>query len=383
MSKPHALVITRNLPPMIGGMERLVWHIVEGLREEWQVQVVGPERCSAHLPPDVGASETPLRPLWRFLLGALFSGLKQSLRLRPKLVVAGSGLTAPFAWLAARLIGGRCVVYLHGLDIEARHPVYRLLWRPCFKHFDRVLVNSRFTRGLAIDAGVDESRIALLHPGVALPDLATAASLREQFRKRYDLGDGPIMLYVGRITARKGLADFIDHALPDIIRRCPAAKLVVIGDEPSGSLLGTTGERTRINASLNDTALQSHVLFLGERVQDDPELDAAYFAADVSVFPAQQRPYDNEGFGMVAIEAAAHGLPTVAFDVGGVGDALADTVSGALIPRDDYASFAHAVCTQLSASAPQTIRCHSARLFASRFAWEIFAIRLRDICRIR
>ena len=50
---------------------------------------------------------------------------------------------------------------------------------------------------------------------------------------------------------------------------------------------------------------------------DDQRLSDAYFAADVMVFPVLDLPGDVEGFGMVAVEAAAHGLPTVAFAVGG------------------------------------------------------------------
>ena len=47
---PNALIITRNLPPLVGGMERLVWHIVDELREAYRLHVIGPAGCGAHLP---------------------------------------------------------------------------------------------------------------------------------------------------------------------------------------------------------------------------------------------------------------------------------------------------------------------------------------------
>ncbi len=50
-TRPIALVITRNLPPMVGGMERLVWHIVDELRVDYRAHVIGPQGCGGR--PDV------------------------------------------------------------------------------------------------------------------------------------------------------------------------------------------------------------------------------------------------------------------------------------------------------------------------------------------
>jgi phosphatidylinositol alpha-1,6-mannosyltransferase len=119
--------------------------------------------------------------------------------------------------------------------------------------------------------------------------------------------------------------------------------------------------------------------FLGELAQDDPELGAAYFAADVLVFPVQKRMYDNEGFGMVAIEAAAHGLPTVAFAVGGVTDAVADNVSGRLVAAGDNEAFSRAVIDHLKNTS--SLGNGDITTFAAKFAWPRFGQRLRLLCR--
>lgn len=375
------LVLTRNLPPLIGGMERLVWHIVDELRADYRVHVIGPKGSSRQLPTGVTGRELPLRPLPWFLLRALLAALGSALRRRPRIILAGSGLTAPLAWLAARLTGAHSIVYLHGLDIEARQPLYRTCWHPFIRRCDRVLVNSHFTEQLAVAAGVAPERIAIIHPGVALPEMSGAQRRRAAFRERHGLGDAPLMLYVGRITARKGLAVFIRSIFPRIATEIANARLLVIGEEPTGALLPTTGEQERIDEALETTALRSKVHFLGEYGQNDPELDAAYFAADVLIFPVQQRPGDNEGFGMVALEAAAHGLPTVAFAVGGVPDALADGLSGRLVPVGDNARFAQAMIAELRQ--PATPAERTARLrFAEGFAWPKFGERLRALLRL-
>ncbi|MDN5849559.1 MAG: glycosyltransferase family 4 protein [Nitrococcus sp.] len=376
--RPYALVLTRNLPPLVGGMERLVWHIVDELRADYRVHVVAPVGSKPNLPPNVTASEVPLSPLTWFLLRTLFTVLWPALRLRPCMVLAGSGLTAPFAWLAARLTGARSIVYLHGLDIEAKQPLYRLFWRPFFRRFDLVLVNSRFTRQLAIDAQIAPQRISILPPGVELPETEKRAALRSDFRSKHGLGDAPIMLYVGRITARKGLAVFAQSIFPKVAGAIPTARLIVIGGEPANALLQSEKQRARIDRALTYAGLTDRALFLGK--QDDAQVDAAYFAADVLIFPVQQSPGDNEGFGMVAVEAAAHGLPTVAFAAGGVADAVAEGISGRLITANDNEGFAQAVIEQLGnmTTAEQSAAC--AR-FAEDFAWPAFGERLRAYLR--
>lgn len=377
ISSPHRLgilVVTRNLPPLVGGMERLVWHIVEALHESERVHVVGPQGCRDHLPADVTASEISLRPMLRFFLGAALETITSARRLQPRLVLAGSGLTAPIAWLAARFAGATSVVYLHGLDIKVEHPVYRLLWRPFFRHFDGVLVNSHYTRGLALEAGISPDRIEILNPGVALPDLTRAQNQRNEFRKHFELGDHPIMLYVGRINARKGLSVFARHILPAINRALPDARLVVIGGEPRNALQNTPGEWNKVERALTELSLTHTVEFLGP--QDDEMLSMAYMAADVMVFPVQDIPGDIEGFGMVAIEAAAHNLPTVAFAVGGVPDAVNDGISGNLIAPGDNESFALETIKFLD---PHSRLRTTSRQFAESFCWQAFGERLRSL----
>jgi hypothetical protein len=80
---PNALVITRNLPPLVGGMERLVWHIVDELSRDYRVHVIGPAGCGAYLPRGVTVNEVPLKPLIWYLLHAKLTALWQAFRRRP------------------------------------------------------------------------------------------------------------------------------------------------------------------------------------------------------------------------------------------------------------------------------------------------------------
>jgi phosphatidylinositol alpha-1,6-mannosyltransferase len=78
---------------------------------------------------------------------------------------------------------------------------------------------------------------------------------------------------------------------------------------------------------------------------------------------------------MVAVEAAAYGVPTVAFATGGVADAVADGQSGRLIPTGDYAAFAESVAVTLVQR--ETLRA-SCIEFAGRFAWPKFGMGIAE-----
>jgi SAM-dependent methyltransferase len=112
-----------------------------------------------------------------------------------------------------------------------------------------------------------------------------------------------------------------------------------------------------------------HIRFLGV-ITDKVLLATAYEAADVHVFPVRHIPDDPEGFGMVAIEAAAHGLATAAFATGGIVDAVHHGESGYLAETNNYAELSQHVLQLLQQ--PTTIE--SIQGFAHGFAWKNFGL---------
>ncbi len=363
--RSRLLLVTRNFPPLWGGMERLNFHMAIELGRRNTLHLVGPAGASVTAPAGMRVREAPLRPLWRFLVVACWAACAEASRWRPQLVLAGSGLTAPLVWLAARLSGARAGAYLHGLDVAVKHPLYRALWLPALRHMDVVVANSHATARLAEAAGIPSQRLRVVHPGVEIP--AFDASARGRFRKAHGLsGQARVLLSVGRLTQRKGLQEFVREVLPAVIAAEPAAVLVVVGDAPADSLYARAQSREDIDAEARSVGLADKVLFLGKRFSS--ELDDAYFGADVHVFPVREVNGDPEGFGMVAVEAAAHGLWTVAYATGGVSDAVGPGCSGDLVPPGDGQAFAAAVVRALRRQPDPA----NLREFARRFAWEQF-----------
>lgn len=367
VKRPRILLITRNLPPLVGGMERLNWHMADELARQAEVKVIGPRGSAALRPESVTLTEAPLKPLPLFLVASLLWGLWITLRWKPDVILAGSGLTAPIAWSLSKLCGARSVAYLHGFDITVNHSLYRRLWRPIFRKLDRVAVNSTPTKALAITAGVSPSSIDIVYPGVSLPNAPQPTESIAAFREQHGLTGKKILLSVGRLTTRKGLREFVEQALPAIVQAEPASVLVVIGEAPKNSLGADIQSAESIHAQAKQSGVAGNIRFLGV-ITDQNLLATAYEAADVHVFPVRHIPDDPEGFGMVAIEAAAHGLTTAAFATGGIIDAVRHGESGYLVETNNYAELSQHILQLLR----HPISRESIQRFAQGFAWENF-----------
>jgi glycogen(starch) synthase len=147
-------------------------------------------------------------------------------------------------------------------------------------------------------------------------------------RRRY-AGDGPLLVFSGRLVHEKGVHDLL-RAMPRLRRRHPGIRLVVAGAGPQDGALREQARRLRLGRS---------VCFAG--FVDD--LAALVGAADCAVVPSIYEP-----FGLVALEAAAAGTPLVVADVGGLRELVEHGVSGLRFAAGDPAGLADAVGALLS-----------------------------------
>jgi phosphatidylinositol alpha-1,6-mannosyltransferase len=358
-------MITRNFPPLWGGMERLNLHLVEELSRRFVMHVVAPDGASKYVTSQISVTQAPLRPLALFLSVATIRAVCRALTWRPHIVIAGSGLTAPIAFLAAKLYRARSFAYVHGLDLAVSNPIYRAFWYPSLRRLNGVIANSQSTAQLALDIGIASERISIVHPGVTIPNDIDRSALA-RFREKHRLSSGPILLSVGRLTTRKGIREFVAEVLPLIVAQQSDAQLVVVGDVPTDSLHAKGQSIESILQVARTIGVEKNIHFLGKQFGEG--LADAYYAAAVHIFPVRSLPSDPEGFGMVAIEAAAHGLATVAYATGGVVDAVCHGQSGCLVAPGKSSEFAAAVLQMITSPLPKEKICE----FAGRFSRQLF-----------
>ncbi|MCH7750964.1 MAG: glycosyltransferase family 4 protein [Planctomycetes bacterium] len=364
------LFISRNFPPLTGGMERLMFETVKLLQQDYRVTLIGPKGSAAYAKDCEAVYELSVNPIL-FNMGALFLGGFVMLRKRFRLIIGGSGLVAPATSLLQTLFRTPSYVFVHGLDLVVDHVLYQTFILPMIRLSKNVIANSRPTAQLAQEAGIKEERISVLNPGT---EIGAGEPVSFSVRDQHQLGTCPLMLYVGRIIERKGLLPFIEHSLPQIIENLPQAKLLVIGDDALDAVNQSKPLLREVRQTIQELQLQQHILFLG--MAEDEVLNSAYREADVLIFPLVPTKGDVEGFGMVAIEAAACGTPTVAFAVGGVSDAVIDGTSGLLVRPQDYHAFTSAVLKAIKTSSEFDENC---RAHAKTFDWSIYGRKLAEI----
>jgi phosphatidylinositol alpha-1,6-mannosyltransferase len=281
------------------------------------------------------------------------------------------------AYSAGRLFHVPLICYLHGIDIIVNSLVYKNLFLPAIRQADMILVNSENTSKLAQNAGINNCPIHVLYPGIILPSPSVLNSDCARFRHMTETENKKILLSVGRLTARKGLIQFITCSLPHIVAQRPDVVFVIIGGEARKALKKSVTTHEDLRKAAHRVSMTDHVRILGH-VSDDI-LAQAYAASDLHVFPVLDLSGDIEGFGTVAVEAASYGLFTAAFASGGVADAVSHNRSGYLIESGNYEQLNHTILEHLKRT--DTDRQHAQCTdFAKQFTWERMGKQLRDLC---
>lgn len=365
--KKSVLIVTRNLPPLIGGMERLNWHIAEELSRSNKVILVSHHDAKNLAPHNTEFYGVRLNPLPFFLLSSFFKTLFLCLTKKPDILFAGSGLTAPIVVFWAKIFRKKSIVYIHGLDIATNHWIYKMIWVPMIRSANQVIANSTPTRDICLQKRVSAKKLSIIHPGVSYPPMPLNKELIQSIQDQYQLHGKKILISVGRLTQRKGLHEFVDLALPKIVQAHPNTILVVIGDTPKQSLNKNLQSIDLILETAKKHGIIDSLLFVGN-VNDDQVLSSWYYLADIHVFPVKNISSDPEGFGMVAIEAASHGTPTIAFKTGGIIDAIKDQVTGHLVPIERYDLLSQTIISNLNSS--HKFKKQDCELFAEQFSWK-------------
>ena len=213
----------------------------------------------------------------------------------------------------------------------------------------------------------DPSRVEIVPPGV--DHAFFAPGQRRQARRGVALPeDGRMLLFVGRIQPLKGLEVAIG-ALAELTDRCPDSFLVVVGG-PSGP--EGEAEVDRMRKLVADLGLTDRMRWVPP--QPHELLSTFYRAADVVVVPSR-----SESFGLVALEAAACGIPVVASSVGGLTSLVEDGRTGFLVEGRNPVDFAGALGDVLTDPVLAADLGRRAAIRAQDYTWSIAAERLRRL----
>jgi phosphatidylinositol alpha-1,6-mannosyltransferase len=230
-------------------------------------------------------------------------------------------------WGVARLTFRPIVIYAHGEELTTwgRGGKYKAM-RFVLRHANRVIANSEHTRDTLLAMGVDSARITVIYPGVDVavfrPDLDTTG-LRESLGIR---PDEKLLFSVGRLSRCKGFDQMV-RAVAQLRAEGIPLRYVIAG----------IGE----DADYLDSLIAEHnVQDIVHRIGAVSETDLPGWmnACDVFAMPNREINGDNEGFGMVFIEAAACGKPSLAGEAGGTASAVLHEQTGLRVDGVDAAN---------------------------------------------
>ena len=222
----------------------------------------------------------------------------------PAVTVMRAGLLA----FAGRLRNCSVILHVHGSELEAwlrdgfRSRLLRLAASPahrvavCWTNGERLLVGA-----------LTAERVRLVDNGVEIPPEPAVNP---------SAGTPARVLYAGLLTPRKGVLDLL--AASELLHaRGVARTLWLVG--------GTPDEGPDSEAPVREAAAAADAVLAGSRPPE--QMHEAYADADIFCLPSWY-----EAMPLSIMEAAAHGLPVVATDVGDVGRAVLDGVTGFVVP---------------------------------------------------
>jgi len=208
------------------------------------------------------------------------------------------------------------------------------LVRHVYRHADAVVAYGEHVGRYLEHEGVDRRRIFLAPQAVdnELYQRGIGPDERQALRSRLGLRvDQPVALYVGRLTAMKGL-----RYLLEAFRAVDDERAVLV-------MAGEGEDREELRALAASLGLATRVRFTG---YVSPEATPAYYAiADVAVLPSVTIPAGKEPWGLVVNEAFNQGVPVIATDAVGAaaGRLLRDGVNGFVVPERDARTLGHAL----------------------------------------
>lgn len=192
-----------------------------------------------------------------------------------------------------------------------------LVWRYTawfYDQLDMVLVPSVSTGEELAAKGIDPEKIRLFPRGVDTVKFNPAKRNENFLKERFNSGNGPKVLYVGRISKEKDL-NVLARAFMDLTRSIPDVELVLVGDGP-------------YMKELQEILAGTPAIFTGYR--EGEELATIYASCDVFAFPSA-----TDTFGNVVLEAQASGLPVVVTNCGGPQENMTPHKTGEVIEAGD------------------------------------------------
>lgn len=239
-----------------------------------------------------------------------------------------------------------------GREGSARYRLTRMLETHAVKRADAVAVICEGLRGDLIARGVDADKIIVSPNGVDLELFGDPPPREAALAAQLGLADGDAVIgFIGSFYDYEGIDDLI-AAMPALVARQPAARLLLVGGGPMEAALKRQAAASPVAA---------HIHFVG-RVPHH-QVERYYSLIDILAYPRKKMRLTDLVTPLKPLEAMAQGKLVAASDVGGHRELIEDGVTGTLFAPDDPAATADALATLLDNRDLWAERRRTARIF--------------------
>ena len=321
------LIVTRNFPPDIGGMQILMGGLSESLVNHGPVKVFTYEYPNSNIYDSKSSID-----IKRVKGIKLFKKYRKA-NLVNDFINGNPSIRAIITdhWKSLELIKAeylrktKSFCLLHSKEIN--HKIDSLLNKRLIKSTnkaDYIIANSNFTKNLAIKVGIDSSKIHIIFPGIEKPKLIENVI---KIKAEKIFGESfPKIITVARLDKRKG-HDKILMLIKNLKLKFPKIKYVSIGfGDEENNLLKLSKE----------LCLEKEVIFLKNI---DHNLKTALIAeANLFLMPSRIDKKSVEGFGISFIEAASYGVASIGGKDGGASDAISHNKTGLICDGNNFNS---------------------------------------------
>jgi PEP-CTERM/exosortase A-associated glycosyltransferase len=219
-----------------------------------------------------------------------------------------------------------------------------------------------------IARGIAPGRVSIMPNGVDLALFGTPLPRDASLAKELDLGEGPVIGFIGSFYDYEGIDDLI-AAMPALVAREPEARLLLVGGGPC---------QADLKAQAQASSAAGAIRFVG-RVPHD-QVERYYALADVMAYPRKRSRLTDLVTPLKPLEAMAQGKLVAASDVGGHRELMAGGVTGVLFAPDDPAACADALARLLGARETWAEFRAAGRLHVeTRHDWARNVQRYRDV----
>lgn len=254
----------------------------------------------------------------------------------------------------------RLVTYVHGEEVVTAQTSRQLTWMAKFAYTssDCIIANSKSTHNLVSNFCYN-SNIHIIYPGVDNASFSfNEAEVTTQRQKWGVIGQNIVLISISRMEPRKNHERILKS-----ISELRKQGIPVIGVMASGGK-----EKPKLQQLAYDLGISEHVRFPG--YINDRERALSFAAADIHVQPSIQSGSMIEGYGIVFIEAAAAGIPSIAGNIGGQSEAVLDGETGFVIDGSDQKQLTETI-KKLAASSKLRKQMGSAgRSWAKKNDWD-------------